>query len=646
MIVVKPSTTSDKVTLLLFFLAISSIRLQAYPVDSDGFSALYFQSSNVSQAQNLQGAPVSQIVSMVNFSPSNLWPSIVSNPNLFGARFTGKIQTQQAGNYVFTVAADQGIRLWVDGQIIIDRWQNQAVNQYSGTISLPTAGTFYSVRLEYYHSHSSTNGTLQLSWTPPGSAAQILSTPHVFSGERLYPQAVFSSQIPTDYIHHPAVINIKALYGAKGDGISDDTQAILQAIQDYSNHSPNGSMRILYFPNGTYIVNQRLLFNSDGLGFYGESEGNAIMRLAPGSPQFQDPTNPTDFIKTGNPARDQNNQPIYDSHGQTNVGGDNNAFFNYFHDLTIEIGSNNPGARALYFHGTNNSEIRRLTLRDLGDSTTTGAFVGLYAEFVAGVVENLTVEGFQRGVDTGRLWGGEANFFEHLTLRNQREVGFTVTDNDRVTIRDLRSFNAIQTIGQKLGIGSGLDSGSYTDYNDVTRYSPKRNRGGIAILLDSFLSGGHPSKAAILVEDVTLYLRNVQASGYGWLLVEDGVKVPAGSVTELTTYAPTGPAGQNGHSLNLPIREAPDFHDNNLANWVNVVDFGADPTGQQDSSAAIQAAIDYAAANGKTTVYFPPYQPPNYYYATAHTVTVHGNIQGIIGFLAFLTRSVAEILIN
>jgi hypothetical protein len=39
--------------------------------------------------------------------------------------------------------------------------------------------------------------------------------------------------------------------------------------------------------------------------------------------------------------------------------------------------------------------------------------------------------------------------------------------------------------------------------------------------------------------------------------------------------------------------------------WVNVWDFGADPTNTTDSTTAIQAAIDYAYANGVGTIYIP-----------------------------------------
>src|ERR1017187_7032758 len=49
------------------------------------------------------------------------------------------------------------------------------------------------------------------------------------------------------------VINVKTEFGAKGDGLSDDTAAIRAAIQ-----GPGVQVRVLYFPKGTYIVSDTL----------------------------------------------------------------------------------------------------------------------------------------------------------------------------------------------------------------------------------------------------------------------------------------------------------------------------------------------------------------------------------------------------
>jgi hypothetical protein len=77
-------------------------------------------------------------------------------------------------------------------------------------------------------------------------------------------------------------------------------------------------------------------------------------------------------------------------------------------------------------------------------------------------------------------------------------------------------------------------------------------------------------------------------------------------VDEYLTYPAYSLFPATARSLNLPIADVPEFHDNNPANWVNVADFGAVADGTTDSSGAIQAAIEYASFTGKTTLYLPP----------------------------------------
>ena len=54
------------------------------------------------------------------------------------------------------------------------------------------------------------------------------------------------------------MVNVKTQYGAKGDGVSDDTEAIQQAISSTVHHPQTGP-RIIYFPAGTYLVSRPLL---------------------------------------------------------------------------------------------------------------------------------------------------------------------------------------------------------------------------------------------------------------------------------------------------------------------------------------------------------------------------------------------------
>lgn len=65
----------------------------------------------------------------------------------FSARWTRTLSFA-AGTYRFYVHSDDGARLWVDGQLVVDRWHDQAATTHYGDAAL-SAG-LHSVRLEYY----------------------------------------------------------------------------------------------------------------------------------------------------------------------------------------------------------------------------------------------------------------------------------------------------------------------------------------------------------------------------------------------------------------------------------------------------------------------------------------------------------------
>jgi len=78
----------------------------------------------------------------------------------FSARWTAYAPFA-AGSYTFRLTADDGARLWVDEQLIIDQWRDQSATAYTVTRTM-TAG-YHSVRLEYYERAG--DAVCQLSWS-------------------------------------------------------------------------------------------------------------------------------------------------------------------------------------------------------------------------------------------------------------------------------------------------------------------------------------------------------------------------------------------------------------------------------------------------------------------------------------------------
>ncbi len=79
----------------------------------------------------------------------------------FSARWTRTLYLN-AGTYRFAATTDDGVRVWVDNQLIVNRWQDQTPTTATGDIAL-SAGNHY-IKMEYFQR---AGGALaQLTWNP------------------------------------------------------------------------------------------------------------------------------------------------------------------------------------------------------------------------------------------------------------------------------------------------------------------------------------------------------------------------------------------------------------------------------------------------------------------------------------------------
>jgi hypothetical protein len=115
----------------------------------------------------------------VNFSWGSGAPVAGMGADTFAVRWTGFVQAAASGTTTFTTVSDDGIRLWVNGQLVINNWTLHAPTENSGSIVL-TAGQKAAVKLEYYE-HTG-GATAQLLWSAPGVSKQVVPQ------SRLFPQ--------------------------------------------------------------------------------------------------------------------------------------------------------------------------------------------------------------------------------------------------------------------------------------------------------------------------------------------------------------------------------------------------------------------------------------------------------------------------
>jgi hypothetical protein len=108
-----------------------------------GLTGSYFNSMNPT------GLVLSRTDPTVNFDWGQGRPAAGVGPDNFSVRWTGQVLPQYSETYRFYTVSDDGVRLWVNGQLLINNWTDHPSTEHSGTIAL-TAGQNYDIKMEYY----------------------------------------------------------------------------------------------------------------------------------------------------------------------------------------------------------------------------------------------------------------------------------------------------------------------------------------------------------------------------------------------------------------------------------------------------------------------------------------------------------------
>jgi glucose/arabinose dehydrogenase/PKD repeat protein len=125
--------------------------------------------------QDLTNLKLSRTDPKVDFSwgPGSPDPSIASDT--FSVRWSGQVKADNTQTYTFYTSTNDGVRLWVGGQQIINRWSDGLATN-TGTISLQ-AGQWYPITMEYYEGINTASAKLE--YSSPSTPRQVVPTDHL-----------------------------------------------------------------------------------------------------------------------------------------------------------------------------------------------------------------------------------------------------------------------------------------------------------------------------------------------------------------------------------------------------------------------------------------------------------------------------------
>ena len=84
----------------------------------------------------LEGTPKVRKEGWINFEPANQAPDPFLPKSPLSVRWTGKLRPTISGRYTFSFTSDDGCRLSIDNQLLIDAWPAHAVSTDSASIYL------------------------------------------------------------------------------------------------------------------------------------------------------------------------------------------------------------------------------------------------------------------------------------------------------------------------------------------------------------------------------------------------------------------------------------------------------------------------------------------------------------------------------
>ena len=147
-------------------------------IDGTGLTGQYYNGDNGGNpTYDAATLIATQVDPGINFNAEGTRPAGVPS-QYFSVKWTGSVKAPVDGDYVFTTNADDGIRLFIDGSLVIDDFVFQGPTLRStGPITF-AAGSTHTIEVDYFQDGG--GGLAQLLWAYPGQPQQIIPYYNLF----------------------------------------------------------------------------------------------------------------------------------------------------------------------------------------------------------------------------------------------------------------------------------------------------------------------------------------------------------------------------------------------------------------------------------------------------------------------------------
>jgi outer membrane protein OmpA-like peptidoglycan-associated protein len=215
---------SLKILFAIFFLLTGIVRAQS---PFEGLTVEYYNGMNFDQFVS------TKIDKRIGFSRRLKTPAPGVAKEFFSIRWTGSLVPPRSGLYTFNVMADDGVRLWINEELLVNAWVEQEATNYSATILLEKNQPC-DLKIEYFNSiiHS----VLQLQWELPPEEFSVstngfiprLAKPSSIDGKYLTPSRTAKRPKSSLLVSN---LNVESKPVAKDEFQPTDTEPVKIRVQ-------------------------------------------------------------------------------------------------------------------------------------------------------------------------------------------------------------------------------------------------------------------------------------------------------------------------------------------------------------------------------------------------------------------------------
>ncbi len=188
---------------------------------------------------------------VVNFNWTSAGPAPSVGQTNFTVSWTGALQPQYSETYTLTTVADEGVLLWVNGQLVINDWAaSSATVTNSATLAL-NAQQLYNIEMDYFQTTG--NAVAQLFWSSPSTAQAVIPQTQLYPYTNPPPAIVLTTPANGSTFTASASVSLAA--------DADATYNPLSLVSFYTNGGLAGSfsnapysVTVTGLPAGSYIL--------------------------------------------------------------------------------------------------------------------------------------------------------------------------------------------------------------------------------------------------------------------------------------------------------------------------------------------------------------------------------------------------------